>query len=172
MQKVVRRTLLAEKQFARRQAAQKLTERRDQEKGARSQAAYSRKEETSQIIEARKTRREDLDLGPLAPRRDVGDLKDRYGTIGTHRMQGKELSKEELEKRLKNVGGMHLNIVEGDRVVLLEGRDRGKIGVIKAVDKKRGECTVEGMNMVCYLYLISSLLKRDTAKRGYTYRPM
>lgn len=149
MQKVIRRTILAERQFARRQAAQKLTERRDQEKQARAQAAYSRKEETDQIIEARKARREDYDLGPLAPRRDVGDLKDRYGTIGTHRMQGRDLSKEELEKRLKNVGGQHLNIVEGDRVVLLEGRDRGKIGKVKSVEKKRGECTVEGLNMVC-----------------------
>jgi len=148
MQKVIRRTLLAEQQFARRQAAKKLIERRDLEKGARNQKAYSRKEETDQIIQARRARREDYDLGPLAPRRDVGDLKDKYGTIGTHRMQGPELEKEELEKRLASVGGQHLNIVEGDRVVLLEGRDRGKIGKIKAVDKKRAECTVEGLNMV------------------------
>jgi ribosomal protein L24 len=42
-----------------------------------------------------------------------------------------------------------LNIVKGDRVVLLEGRDKGKIGKITNVDTKRVECTVEGLNMVC-----------------------
>lgn len=155
MQKVIRRTILAEKQFARRQAAKKLTERRDAEKGQRAQRAHSRKEETDQILQARYARREDYELGPLAPRRDVGDLKDTYGTIGSHRVQGPELQKAELEKRLASVGGQHLNIAEGDRVVILEGRDRGKIGKIKSIDKKRAECMVEGMNMVRYLHLFT-----------------
>jgi len=41
-----------------------------------------------------------------------------------------------------------VNIVADDRVVLLEGRDKGKIGKVVSTDPKRNECTVEGCNMV------------------------
>jgi large subunit ribosomal protein L24 len=148
MQKVIRRTALAEKQAARRLAKKKDKATRDWAKSNRNQANYSRKEETSQIKQARAARREDWELGPLAPRRDVGDLKDTYGTISSHRVRGTLLHHKDVEEKLKSVGGKYMNIVAGDRVVLLEGRDKGKIGKIAATDAKRAECTVSGLNMV------------------------
>jgi len=148
MQKVIRRTVLAEKQAARRLAKKKDRTTRDWAKNNRNHANFSRKEETSQIKEARIARREDWELGPIAPRRDVGDSKDTFGTISQHRIKGTLLHHKELEEKLKPFGGKYMNIVAGDRVVILEGRDKGKIGKIVSTDAKRAECTVQGLNLV------------------------
>ena len=40
-------------------------------------------------------------------------------------------------------------IMVGDRVVVMEGREKGKIGMVKGTDKEREELTVEGLNKVC-----------------------
>lgn len=78
----------------------------------------------------------------------MGDAKDTYGTINSQRARGVELAGQERSQRRNAVGGRYINIVKGDRVVLLEGRDKGKIGKISQMDVPRGECTVEGLNMV------------------------
>ncbi|RAL64467.1 hypothetical protein DID88_001943 [Monilinia fructigena] len=44
--------------------------------------------------------------------------------------------------------GKHLNIREGDRVVVVEGRDKGKIGQVQKIDKQRAEVTCEGLNLI------------------------
>ena len=36
----------------------------------------------------------------------------------------------------------------GDKVVVITGKDKGKEGTIKAVDRKNGRVLVEGVNMV------------------------
>jgi large subunit ribosomal protein L24 len=148
MQKVIRRTILAEKQAVRKLQRRRDKHAADRAKTAREQVRFSRLEETKDIKIARKVRREDWDLGPLAPRRDVGDVKDTYGTIHTSRLRGEEL---DMKKRLEvnPSGGRYPTIVKGDRVVLLEGHDKGRIGKISEIDFKRQECTVEGLNMVC-----------------------
>ena len=77
---------------------------------------YMRRGESADIKMARKTRREDWDLGPLAPRRDVGLKKETFGTISALRIRGEIMS---LEERLKvnPEGGRYANIVVDDRVV-------------------------------------------------------
>ena len=148
MQKVIRRTILAEKQAHRRNAKRRAAKKFETAKGHREQNAFVRKDLTQGIKQRRLERREDWELGPLAPRRDVGDKKDTFGTVSTQRMRGPVL-KEERREILKQVGGRYLNLVKGDRVVLLDGRDKGKIGKILSTDKLRAECVVEGLNMVC-----------------------
>jgi large subunit ribosomal protein L24 len=150
MQKVIRRTLFAEQQAARRLARKK--EKADQlwRRQNRQERQMSRQKEVRYIKAAQLARREDWELGPLAPRRDVGDDKDTYGTIDQALLQFPTIHKDKREEVLKNVGGKYLNIVKGDRVVLLEGRDKGKIGKIIDLDASRGMCKVEGLNMVCY----------------------
>jgi large subunit ribosomal protein L24 len=150
MQKVIRRTLLAEKQAARRLAKRQDTSKREQAKSNREQSRYLRKDEVRDIQTARQVRREDWELGPLAPRRDVGSLKEAYGTINSQRTRGTLLNEKEKERLLEPVGGKYLVFSKEDRVVLLEGRDKGKIGKIIAIDTARGECTVEGLNLVSY----------------------
>lgn len=148
MQKVIRRTVLAEKQAARKLTRLKESATRKRLKDNRNQASHSRKEETTQIKQARFARREDWELGPLAPRRDVGDSKNTYGTISSYRVRGPVLRTDELKEKLKPFGGRYLNLAAGDRAVILEGSDKGKIGKILSIDTKRAECTIQGLNMV------------------------
>ncbi|KUJ12017.1 uncharacterized protein LY89DRAFT_593978 [Mollisia scopiformis] len=148
MQKVIRRSVLAEKQAARRHAKRKETATREWAKSNREQDRHLRREAIDQLKQARLNRREDWELGSLAPKRDVGKSKDTYGTIHTQRMRGTLLHHKDRAEAFQPVGGRYLNIVKNDRVVLLEGRDKGKIGKITAVDKARAECTVEGLNLI------------------------
>jgi len=122
---------------------------RDWRKSNREQVNYVRRDEIGQLKQARLNRREDYELGPLAPRRDVGDLRETYGTINSQRARGQDISHEKQDERLGPWGGkMFLNLRAGDRVVLLEGRDKGKIGTVKDISIKAAEVTVEGLNMV------------------------
>ena len=41
-----------------------------------------------------------------------------------------------------------MKLKTGDKVVVIAGKDKGKEGVIKAVDRKNGRVLVEGVNMV------------------------
>ena len=41
-----------------------------------------------------------------------------------------------------------MKLKTGDTVVVIAGKDKGKEGVIKAVDRKNGRVLVEGVNMV------------------------
>ena len=82
----------------------------------------------------------------MAPRRNVGAETETYGAVDSRRLRGPEKPKTE---RLKI-----WNFVEGDRVVIIEGRDKGKIGTIKKVHKQSEEVEVEGLNMVGSQYLL------------------
>jgi large subunit ribosomal protein L24 len=147
MQKLLRRAALADVQAARRLARKKDRYARQKAKTAREQSLQAKKEDSFNIKTARKVRREDWELGDLAPRRDVGLKKDTYATVGLNRMRGQELT---LEERLKvnPEGGRYPNVVAGDRVVILEGRDKGKIGKVESLDTKTQEVAVEGLNLV------------------------
>jgi large subunit ribosomal protein L24 len=148
MQKVIRRTILAEKQAARRLRKRKEIQKRERQKTDREQNAFVRSEVMQNLKSRRFERREDWELGPLAPRRDVGNKKDTFGAVSTQQLRGPTLTFPERKEKLKGLGGFRLNLVKGDRVVLLEGRDKGKIGKITATDTWRAECTVQGLNMV------------------------
>lgn len=165
MQKVIRRSILAEKQAARRLSKRKDRTTREWAKSNREQDRHLKREATGQIKQARLNRREDWELGPLAPRRDVGDSKDTFGTIHTQRMRGTLLHYKDKAEALKTVGGRYLNIVKNDRVVLLEGRDKGKIGKITSIDPARAECTVEGLNLIDVAIPSYMINEQDPDKR-------
>ena len=148
MQKVIRRTIFAEKQAARRNARKKERSTKLWLYEARQEASFTRGHEVKQLKAAQTARREDYELGPLAPRRDVGNDKESYGTLNQYQLRLNRVDRERREEALKSVGGRFLNIVKGDRVVLLEGKDKGKIGKISEVDLDRLACKVEGLNMV------------------------
>lgn len=90
---------------------------------------------------SRKETKEDRMLGPLAPRRALTmEEVEGYGAVAQERIATEYVPKD---KRIR-----YWNIVINDRVVVLKGQDRHKIGVVKAVDKKRNEVVVGGMNKV------------------------
>lgn len=173
MQKVIQRTVFAEKQAARRLAKKKEKAVRLWVNHNREQTLGIRKMAAQQLKDARQARIEDRDLGPLAPRRDVGDMKDAYGTINQSQLQLPEIHDSKRAEVLKSVGGRYLNIAKGDRVVLLDGRDKGKIGKITEIEAKRGMCKVEGLNMVSSLFETLQFPHADVRAPGrHSHTPM
>ncbi|OBT76359.1 hypothetical protein VF21_03617 [Pseudogymnoascus sp. 05NY08] len=147
MQSVIRRTLLAEKQAARRLVKRRTKNHHQEMKTRREHERFADRQTTGTIKNARAARREDYDLGPLAPRRDVGLKKDTYGTIQSNQLQGQKLTMEE-RLAVNPSGGRFANIVKGDRVVVLEGKDKGRIGKVQNFDAEKQQIVIEGMNMV------------------------
>ena len=139
MQKVLSRSALAKRQAERRatkKAAEKAIEKRRTSWRERKQISGLNKT----IYRAeRAARREDWILGPLAPRRDVGEAAKTYGALPPG-----------LTRGFEKVEWKEHGIVQGDRVaVAIRGhRDEGKIGTVLELSKEREECVVEGLNRV------------------------
>jgi large subunit ribosomal protein L24 len=148
MQKVFRRTALAIRQHERRAVKRKEKNLRQWATTQRQQNTAFGRDKAYRLKEEKLNRREDYELGPLRPKRDVGDLKNEYGTLDNQALQGLPLPQKELFKRLEPFGGKYLNIWKGDRVVILQGPDKGKIGVISAIDGKKAKVTVKDLNKV------------------------
>ncbi|CCU78241.1 unnamed protein product [Blumeria hordei] len=148
LQKILRRSTMAKNQVARRLAKQKAKEERDQRKSDREGAFHHYRLHKDLVSKERLARREDWELAGLAPKRDVGNQKETYGAVDGQLIQGPKLTKEQSEERMKDFGGRFLSLSIGDRVVLLEGRDKGKIGKVIKIDRDRAECTVEGLNLI------------------------
>ncbi|TQN72309.1 hypothetical protein CSHISOI_03166 [Colletotrichum shisoi] len=137
MQKLIKRTAQAEKQVARRMKKRSRSEI-GSEKAQRFRDQRNQLTELNQDVKnARLARNEKWTLGPLAPRRDFFDS---YGAFETNR-QGRStpLKPEEVEARCAWAGGcQYLNIAVNDRVVLLEGPDKGKIDRIASINLEHG----------------------------------
>lgn len=97
--------------------------------------------------DALKAMKEDWALGPLAPKRDVGERAGKMGTVelGLHQLHS--LTKTQIEDVKARMGN---NVFKAhDRVVVLTGRDRGKIGTIMTIDEEKMSATIDGINKVC-----------------------
>ena len=142
MQKVLRRTKLAKGQAARKAKQNKKVNDASLYRYSKRQQKPINEEIRRAVRGARKAQREDWTLGALAPKRDIGEQADKYGTVSIRRIQPPV---EKADGWWKDYC-----IVEGDRVVIVEPghRDRGKIGTVKEVKMKAEHCTVEGLNEV------------------------
>jgi large subunit ribosomal protein L24 len=140
MQKVLQRTVRAERVALRKKA--KLKEH--EEKGAswsrfQRQNALVRKHGAN-IKAARINRAADWDAGNLAARRDVGANATTYGAVHVYDINTPELNKDQRPKWFP--------IVEGDRVVVVKGRDKGRIGDVTELLKEQGTVRVKGVNLM------------------------
>lgn len=139
MEKVLRRA-----KYAERQATKKLQKRKTY---LENTEAWQRKQNTQRmkrvftqnIVDARKNRREDWQLGALAPRRDVGEKANTYGSLSIYDFHLPELAAEEKLK--------FYPISEGDRVVVIKGREKGKIGEVSDVLRDRNGVRVNDINV-------------------------
>ena len=148
MQKVIRRTLMAEKQAARRAAKRAEMNARSHRWNLIETNTMRGQREREVLRNAHNARREDWEMGGLAPKRDIGVDRETYGTVDSALYEGKELRREERNEMLKQLKERYQTIVVGDRVVLLEGPDKGKIGLVKSKNVKRGQLVVDGLNKV------------------------
>ncbi|CAD6450183.1 bd5fd55f-2f62-4ed6-b468-1863d6db3cb9 [Sclerotinia trifoliorum] len=149
MQKVIRRTILAEKQAVRRLARRQRKNELDEFAIRQDRMKMWNGETLKRAKENKVARREDWELKELAPKRDVGSKADKYGSIESHSVEEPAARRKEILEILDIWGGKkYLNITAGDRVVVIQGRDKGKIGKVEKVDKQRAEVYCEGLNMV------------------------
>jgi hypothetical protein len=135
--------------------------------------------------------KEDWKLGPLRPNRAIGPGADKYGALTGNQMQKPEIPTRtqrnrnetrakkglELEYPLvvkargakdKDVGKKYFPIVKDDRVVILKGKDRSKIGVVQEVIERTHEVIIKGLNTVCITYARSIRAKLLTAPSNTT----
>ncbi|KAL9605005.1 MAG: hypothetical protein Q9219_000193 [cf. Caloplaca sp. 3 TL-2023] len=141
MQKLLKRTAQVEKQAARRKQVARSKNASDTRKLLRLQEKVYNKARKEVYVSARRAQREDWNLGPLAPRRDIGARAETYGTIPLRMLE----NVEKMEGDWKKWG-----IREGDRVCVVGPgeREKGKIGVVREVKEKAESCKVQGINMV------------------------
>ncbi|KAK8094535.1 kow domain-containing protein domain-containing protein [Apiospora hydei] len=148
MQKILKRVATAERVVARRKAARDRLhfnkERKDEEYGLRNQGHIVARD----IGRAKQAIKDDWNLGPLAPNSHTGEAAAQYGAISEVRYKNPTvLRNEQKEARCAWLGGYkNLNIVPGDRVVLLHGPDKGKIGRIQNINQDDASVVVEGLN--------------------------
>ncbi|OCK81749.1 hypothetical protein K432DRAFT_350465 [Lepidopterella palustris CBS 459.81] len=130
MQKVLQRAAAASKQAARKTAKKEQREWLKERKHTHMQIHAQKKAMAKFAKDARKARREDWELGPLAPNRASGTAAEQYGALDQNANARPPLPERMQMKRF--------NIAPGDRVVLLSGRFKGKIDRVKSIEKERG----------------------------------
>lgn len=155
MQKLLKRTAQAQRQAARRAKERMQREANHENRNSRRGIQEAFAELRGNIRAARLAVKEDWELGPIAPKRDLGF--NGYGTIRSRMReqwsaQGFNGVQSELaQKRCAWAGGTkQLNLAPGDRVVILHGPDRGKIDRIESIDTSMGYVKLEKYHQVCF----------------------
>lgn len=137
MDKLLRRVRMAEGMAARRTQRKNTTMKRIIERKNKRRNGETFTEAIQQRKAAVVARHEDWTMGPLAPRRELGEADDLfgnfYGTISPSRtMLNSQISEEEKKARVAWCGSpKFLCIAEGDRVVVIEGHHKDLIGTIE-----------------------------------------
>ncbi|PGH07841.1 hypothetical protein GX51_01551 [Blastomyces parvus] len=163
MQKVIRRAALAANQAKRKARIQAERDRRDEIRKYFQERKRYQRSIFDQINAERKNRREDWLKGPLAPKRDAADLEGAYGALPPERLHPPNLPREDRPK--------FVNFAERDRVVVLKGRERGKIGTVTLLDAEAGTVTLKGVGSVDIRYP-DHVIAGDSDKRPYRSIPV
>ncbi|OJJ47480.1 hypothetical protein ASPZODRAFT_130970 [Penicilliopsis zonata CBS 506.65] len=138
MQKIIRRTALARNQAQRKAIrSAKAAEREEYKDILRQQFAFNRMQ-LDAIRAERTNRREDWLRGTLAHKRDGGLDGNHYGALSPQAMNPPKIP-ERLRRK-------YINIAAGDRVCLMKGKDKGKIGEVVRVDPETETVTVKDLN--------------------------
>lgn len=148
MQKILKRVATAERVAAKRKATRDWQAWKKERFNEQDEVKYQRSQIALDFGRAKQAIKDDWYLGPNAPNINVGENGSTHGTISEARYQmSATLKDHQKEARCEWLGGAkNLNLVEGDRVVLLEGPDKGKIGKITTVQQDKMEVVVEGLN--------------------------
>lgn len=151
MQKILRRVATAERVVAKRKAAtDRMHWKKDLKLQKREQLSQGASVEQD-IDAAKQAIKDDWNLGPMSPNIYYGEAAAAYGAISeTRYRQATKLREKHKEARCAWLGGSkNLNLALGDRVVLLEGPDKGKIGKVTDIQLDDGCVLVEGLNKAC-----------------------
>lgn len=106
--------------------------------------------------------REDWLLGPLRPNRAVGTEAARYGVFKSDQMRRPDIPVrvQKTRNEVKERKGLQVEyplvvddkkyfpITEDDRVVIMKGREKDKIGTVAYILESSHEVVIKGLNMV------------------------
>jgi len=155
MQRVLKRTAQAQRQVVRRAAKQAKKGKQETRNRHQDVLTAANREIRNNLRDARRARREDWELGPLAPKRDLG-FND-YGTFQENLRQdytnnGVFVARQKVvEQRCAWAGGVkQLSLAPDDRVVILDGPDKGKIDRIKAINAESGTLTLQNRHQALF----------------------
>lgn len=159
MLKLYKRAAQAERQVARKVARQTKNEAKGDRIRFRQAVTEANKEMRANKKASRQASRDAWELGPLAPKRNLGidnydalggGLRTDWTNMGTYKPKP-----EVAERRCAWAGGTkQLNLAPKDRVVILDGPDKGKIDQIKAINLETGSVTLES----CHQAITSAAL--------------
>ncbi|KAF2100586.1 hypothetical protein NA57DRAFT_54665 [Rhizodiscina lignyota] len=138
MQAVRRRVEQAVRQTKRRQVIKKNRIKHDYGRQRKMEGDMVKGMAVRQIREAHRMRKEDYELGPIAPRRDAGKDAEHYGTIDNQRFNS--ITVPPWKRKW-------CPIEVGDRVIMLKGVDAGKIGVVDDKDLESEQLRIKDLNM-------------------------
>ncbi|GAO19088.1 uncharacterized protein UV8b_07253 [Ustilaginoidea virens] len=148
MQKLAKRAAQAQRQATRRARQHVENEKIDHRIQNRDALKGALSEIRRNLKDARQARMEDWEMGPLAPKRDLGF--NNYGVLKEAARfdwtnSGLHQAKPQLvEQRCAWAGGVRqLNLVPQDRVLIMDGPDKGKIDRIKDVQAENGTVTLQ-----------------------------
>ncbi|KAI0852098.1 hypothetical protein F5Y00DRAFT_251486 [Daldinia vernicosa] len=148
MQKILRRVATAERVVAKRTKTKDLKWFKKQKKETSRDQQHQLMMVREELNAAKQAVKDDWELGPLAPRRDVGEWAGAKGAI--HEARYAAYGKVTLAMRNRRCqwagGAYNLNITVGDRVVLIDGPDKGRIGKIKSIDYDKAEVVIDELN--------------------------
>lgn len=140
MEKVLKRAAQKAKQAEKSLAKRLKLAKNSREFDIRMNRQATKRYESSLYVDERKRRHEQWTRGPLAAKRDIGPDAKFYGTFDTQHFA----FQKEFDARKPD----WFHIVEGDRVVVVRGRDAGKIGEVMTLSKENCSVRVKGCNQM------------------------
>ncbi|KAI0453177.1 hypothetical protein F5B21DRAFT_480405 [Xylaria acuta] len=147
MQKIARRVATAERVAAKRQKTKNIRFHKHEKKTESKQSVAQIREAANEVKGAKQAIRDDWAMGAQSPRKDIGEFHDALGSITQHRFSSRGLTLAKRNARCQWAGGAHyLSLAAGDRVVLLDGPDKGRIGEVAEINHEGAEVTVKELN--------------------------
>jgi large subunit ribosomal protein L24 len=151
MQKLMRRTAQAERQAMRRSKKQTKMFKMARQREEFRQRMSATKETHASLKDAARRRREDWEMGALAPQRDT-PLRDNngsyWGSLTLQRNLADNLPEKQRDLACRWAGGRKtLCLKAGDRVAIMDGPDRGKISHVKYVQEEGAFVGLQAENL-------------------------
>jgi large subunit ribosomal protein L24 len=153
MLKLLKRSAQAERQVAKKAAKQSKNEFKGNLIRFRQAVTEANREMRANKKASRQASKDAWELGPLAPKRNLGidnydalsgGIRVDWTNMGTYKPKAAV-----VEKRCAWAGGVkQLCLAPKDRVVILDGPDKGKIDKIKDINLEAGYLTLETCNQV------------------------
>ncbi|RPB28555.1 hypothetical protein L211DRAFT_393212 [Terfezia boudieri ATCC MYA-4762] len=156
--------------YVKRQAQRVLDRKREKARHFELKGILASQVEYNRALKKRKLKSrademEDRWLGPLAPIRAVSEREKQL--VNSISQDEQSRPRVTARERIK-----YWNIVPKDRVLILKGADKHKIGVVKQVFKDNNTVVVEGMNMVNIElphYILEASRRPNDPAPNYTY---